>query len=174
MNAEFTFRTEVGQFTEAPVGLNMHYLLVPKTIVQRIASPLPARFVVTLMNTTWHGAVMSMGDGNGFVMINKQLVRKLGLQLGMKTELHLVEDHSRYGMPMCEELEALLEQDEKANHRFHALTPGRQRNIIHYIGKIKSPQLRIDKALMFMENLKQLPQGKEDIGFIIGARKEPR
>lgn len=172
MNVEFSFRTELRQFTENAPGLNMHYLVVPQSVVRKINASLPARFVVTFMGQTWHGAVMPVGDGQGFVMIKKPLVRKLGLNIGDKADLYLVEDTSKYGMPMCEELEAVLTQDEEANERFHALTPGRQRNIIHYIGKIKNPQLRIDKALFFMDNLKKLPRGKEDIAIIIGARKE--
>jgi hypothetical protein len=169
---EFEFTSEVGQFTDAPQGLNMHHLVVPASVVKKIKGSLPARFVVRLGDFTWHGAVMSMGDGRGFVMVNRQNVKKLGLNIGSKVTIHLTEDDSPYGMPMCDELQEVLRQDAEANERFHALTPGKQRNIIHYVGKIKNPQLRIDKALFFMENLKALPIGKEDVGRIIGAKKD--
>lgn len=169
---EFEFNSEVGQFTDAPQGLNMHYLVVPASVVKKINGSLPARFVVRLGDFTWHGAVMSMGDGRGFVMVNRQNVKKLGLGIGSKVKLHLKEDDSQYGMPMCDELQEVLRQDAEANERFHGLTPGKQRNIIHYVGKTKNPQLRIDKALFFMENLKALPRGKEEVGRIIGAKKD--
>jgi hypothetical protein len=172
MLKEFEFTSEVGQFTDAPQGLNMHHLVVPSSVVKKIKGTFPARFVIHLGDFSWHGAVMSMGDGRGFVMINRQNVKKLGLVIGSKVKLRMVEDDSQYGMPMCDELQEVLLQDPEASRRFHGMTPGKQRNIIHYVGKIKNPQLRIDKALFFMENLKALPEGKEDVGRIIGAKKD--
>lgn len=39
---------------------------------------------------------------------------------------------------MPEELEELLHQDEEGNRLFHALTPGKQRTLLYYIGAPKT------------------------------------
>lgn len=73
-------------------------------------------------------------------------------------------------MPMPEELEALLEQDELGKIRFDKLTKGKQRNMIYYVSQPKSEQVRIDRAITLIEKLKIEPEK----GFNIGAlfRKE--
>jgi hypothetical protein len=43
-----------------------------------------------------------------------------------------------------------------------------QRYIIHHADGVKSPQLRIERALMMIENLKKLPVGKEEFRRILG------
>ncbi len=172
MKDSFEFDSQIGQFGDAPVGLNMHYFPVPKSVVSKFKSSLPVRFVVVLQGEKWHGAVMPKGDGKGFVMVNKALLKKMNLVIGSKVKVRLEPETSPYGMPVCDELAEVLDQDPEASERFHSLTPGKQRNIIHYVGKIKSSQLRIDKSLMYLENLKQLPRGKEEVGRILGMKKD--
>jgi len=92
-----------------------------------------------------------------------------GCQLGDRIKIQLTEDESTYGMPMPEELEEVLRQDEYGKMRFDKLTPGKQRNIIHYVGSVKSSSLRIDRALKLINNLTSLPEGKEKVGKIFGV-----
>jgi hypothetical protein len=168
MQDGLAFDSIVGRFTDAPVGLNMHFLEVPAGTVKRLGTSLPSRYVITVGDQHWHGAVMSMGDGRGFIMLNRQLMKACELSVGSRAKVRLVPDTSRYGMPISEELSEVLRQDPEADERFHALTPGRQRNIIHYVNRIRDPQIRIDKSLMLMSNLKSLPRGKEPMGRILG------
>ena len=71
-------------------------------------------------------------------------------------------------MEMPPELAELLRQDEEGKTRFNQLTPGRQRYIIHYVSAVKSSQLRIDRAILLIENLKKLPKGKESFRETLG------
>jgi uncharacterized protein YdeI (YjbR/CyaY-like superfamily) len=95
-------------------------------------------------------------------------LKELGLTIGDWVEVSLNPDNSKYGMPVPEELEELLHQDPEGERRFEMLTPGRQRYIIHYINQVKSSQLRIDRALLLIGNLKKLPEGKEDFRGMLG------
>jgi uncharacterized protein YdeI (YjbR/CyaY-like superfamily) len=95
-------------------------------------------------------------------------MKKLGVCFGDEVIVSLQADTSEYGMEMPEELSELLSQDEEGNRRFHLLTKGRQRYIIHYVSSVKSTQLRIDRAIMLIENLKRLPPGKESFRAMLG------
>ena len=55
---------------------------------------------------------------------------------------------------MPEEMAEVLESDPEGDELFHALTPGKQRNLLYIIGKVKSSELRIHKALVVVEHLK--------------------
>ncbi len=93
-------------------------------------------------------------NGDFFILFNKEVRKKLGLRLGEKVNLQLEKDTSAYGMPMPEELAEMLAQDEQGHAHFHALSAGKQRNLIHLVGKVKNPDSRIRKALAIMEHLK--------------------
>jgi uncharacterized protein YdeI (YjbR/CyaY-like superfamily) len=99
-------------------------------------------------------------------------MKQLGLRMGEEATVALEPDHSTYGAEVPEELTELLRQDEEGHERFHVLSPGKQRYIIHYVGAVKSSQLRIDRAIRLIENLKRLPRGKEDFREILGLEKQ--
>ena len=80
--------------------------------------------------------------------------------------VELVPDESEFGMPVPEELDELFAQDEEGFRRFCGLSPGKQRNIIHFVSSVKNSQSRIDRALKLINNLKLLPEGKEKVSEI--------
>ena len=53
-------------------------------------------------------------------------------------------------------MEELLAQDEHGSKVFHDLTPGRQRSLLHLVGKPKSEAIRIKKAITILEYLKSV------------------
>ena len=109
-----------------------------------------------------------MGNGSGYISINSKRLKQLALHAGSEVWVKLQKDESKYGMEVPEELEELLQQDHEGKRRFEGLTPGRQRYIIHYVAGVKSSQLRIDRAILLIENLKKLPVGKESFREMLG------
>jgi len=75
-------------------------------------------------------ALMPDGKGDYFINLNKERRKQLGLQVGDTIEVTIEKDESKYGMPIPEEMEVLLEQDEEASQYFHTLTPGKQRSLL--------------------------------------------
>jgi len=57
-------------------------------------------------------------------------------------------------LPMPKEFREVLKQDKEGNRLFHALTPGKQRTVLYYIGKAKDIDRRIHLALVIIEHLK--------------------
>lgn len=107
--------------------------------------------------------LMAMKNGTAYISINKKRMKEAGATAGDTVLVELKEDKSKYGMPMPEKLNEVLLSDPEGKERFEKLTPGKQRNIIHFVSSIKSSQLKIDRALKLINNLKLLPAGKEKV-----------
>ena len=114
---------------------------------------------------------MPDGKGDYFININKERRKQLGLQLGDTVTATIENDESKYGMPMPEVMEVLLAQDEEANKYFHELTAGKQRSLLHIIGKPKTESTRLRKAIVITEYLKT-NRGKLDFKELQIAFKE--
>ncbi len=131
------------------------HVKVPEKISQKFLAEGSKRVVVKVnKELSFQGALMPSKKGYYFINFNKQNSKKLGLEIGQSMEIELSKDESKYGLPMPEEFQELLWQDEEGNDLFHALTPGRQRNLLHIIGSVKSPDIRIRKGLIALNHLK--------------------
>ncbi len=89
------------------------------------------------------------------IYFSKGKQKDLGIFLNDYFMLQIFEDTSKYGVEMCEELEAVLLSDYDAFSIFEGLTPGKQRSIMYAIARYKSSQTRVDKSLILIENLKR-------------------
>ncbi|MGB4849732.1 MAG: YdeI/OmpD-associated family protein [Saprospiraceae bacterium] len=133
-----------------------YHIKVPKPIAKHYLDQGDKRVVCTLNeNIQIQCAIMSAGDGVYFITINKKLRDQLKLKEGSKINVALEKDKSEYGLPFPEELKELLDQDAVGNKFFLALTPGKQRNIIYYVSQVKNTDLRIHRAMIFLEHLKR-------------------
>ncbi len=96
-----------------------------------------------------------MGSKSGwFILLNKELVTKLNHPEEITVTME--KDTSEYGMEMPEELAVLLDQDEEGRKHFDALTPGKQRNLIYIVNKVKNTDSRLNKALAIVHHLKEV------------------
>lgn len=131
-----------------------YHIPVPPEVAEQFSEN-DRRVICTLNEEhSFHCAIMPGGNGTWFITVNKERRKKLGLELGMEVQASLVKDESKYGMPMPEELGALLEMDEEGSHYFHSLTMGKQRSLIHVVGKHKHSDTRLRKALVIVDYLK--------------------
>lgn len=101
------------------------------------------------------------------IIVNKSKRDKLGIAAGDKVSVELAADESKYGLPMPEELQEVLDQDPEGDQLFHLLTPGKQRSILYFVGKVKDIDKRIHTALIFIDHIKKnngkiLPQELQD------------
>ncbi len=150
---------------------NMTYLEIPKTVVEQLGR-MNIRLLCTVNGSlTFQCGLMALGEGRAYISINAARMKKLGLRFGDEVTVSLQEDKSKYGVEVCEEFAELLRQDEEGNRRFHLLKPGMQRYIFNHAGAVKSSQLRIDRSITMLENLKRLPEGREEFRDILGVKK---
>ena len=131
-----------------------HCLAVPPIYADMFKSEDGSRRVVCILNDslTLHAAIMPHGKG-WVISMNKTNLKKLGLKVGSSVQVSLCEDTSEFGIPMPEELWAVLEQDTLAKNYFDALTAGKKRSLIHLVNGVKNVDKRIERALMIAQRL---------------------
>lgn len=140
-----------------------HYIAVPDEVAQQFTRTQPVRMMCLLNDSIeFHCALRPRGDGSFFISIGTPSRQQGKLRLGDTLRIAIWQDESEYGRKMPEELTELLAIDEEGNRLFHALPPNRQRSIIYYVDGAKSPQVRVDRAIMMINRLKINPSGKHE------------
>ena len=138
------------------------HVKVPESVTACFLKENHKRVICTLNGkVTFQAALMPNRNGCHFININKQTRDKLKLKIGSEVCVKLKKDESKYGLPLPEEMEVLMQQDPEGDKLFHALTPGKQRSLLYIIGKPKRSETRLKKAVVIMEHLK-VNQGKID------------
>lgn len=136
-------------------NLWFYHFLVPDEVSQQLlASETGRRVLCSIDGTTpIHCSLMPDGLGSWFINVNKALREKLGWQENQERKVTLQPDTSEFGMPMPEELKEALLQDPAAKSIFDNLTPGKQRNLIYIVNQVKSPSIRLRRALVITNHL---------------------
>ncbi len=132
------------------------HLMIPQDISNYFINQKIKRLKCTLDgHETFQCAQIPKGGNEYFININKERRKKLKILVGDKVQVELEEDKSKYGLPMPEELDELLKMDDEGSRLFHALTPGKQRNLLFIAGKPKMSDTRLTKALIIVDYLKR-------------------
>jgi len=133
-----------------------HFVRIPNEIASYFSLHTDDMRVVCTFNSSIvkQCAIMSSGQGYHFVMMTKDMRKKLSLQIGDQVSVTIVKDDSKYGLPMPEEFEEVLRQDKIADNYFHALTKGKQRTLLHIAGNVKNSKKRIERAFAIAHHLK--------------------
>lgn len=132
-------------------------IYVPQVEATKLTDLVDKRVLCSInKKMTIHAALMPQGNGDFFINTNKETRKKLNLEVDDKVEITLEKDTSKYGMPLPAELETAWELDEEGREVFHTLTMGKQRSLVYQIGKPKSSDIRIKKALTTLEYLKSV------------------
>jgi hypothetical protein len=100
-----------------------------------------------------HSGLMGNGEGGYFILLNKSFCKRHHLREGDVLKIHLEPDQSEYGMPVSDEFIEVFNQTEGAWKYFDALTPGKQRNLIYFVGNVKSSDIKIRRALVVCNHL---------------------
>lgn len=154
---------------QLPYMLGMHYVGVPDSVTSVLGKRSNLRLICRLNETVeFPCGLMALDKTMSYIMINKKRMNELGVKKGDVVHVQLEADHSKYGMPVPDEMNEYFEQDPEGLARFDKLSPGKQRNIIYYISEISNSQKRIDKLIMMMNNLRRLTPGKETFRDILG------
>jgi len=133
-----------------------HYLRIPDDLLGEIMEACSNKRAVCTLNkeVVFPCALMSK-QGFYYVLLNKAIIKQTKANLGEMMSVELTPDTSVYGMPICEEFEAVLFDDPEGAHLFEKLTPGKKRSLIHIINKIKNSTLRIQKTFVILSHLKK-------------------
>lgn len=138
------------------------FFSVPTEIAETLIDGVDRR-VITKVNgvVKYHCAIHADGTGGYRIMLNRERCKKLGLVRGETINVELKKDTSEYGVPIGEELREVLDQNPEADKIFHSFTKGKQRTLIYWTNNVKSPDIRIRRALVMTDHLVN-QQGKVD------------
>lgn len=154
--------------------LRMHFLEIPGDVLLELngneeKGKFNQRVIVKVNNEIeWQGGIVALGDGKGYITLSKARMKDLDLHLGDQVEIVLKKNTSEYGLDFPEELKYILTDDPEASSRFEQLSIGKRRTLIYYISRPKTIDKRIECALLYMNNLKKCPFGKETFRLIFG------
>lgn len=163
-----SFTTVLAVFQDQLWG---HHIPIPDEIFQEYADTDKRVFCRINDLPEFQCALMPQGNGAYFINVNKEIRKKLGVNVGESVRVELRKDDTEYGLPMPEELQELLNMDDEGSHYFSLLTKGKQRTLLHLISKPKQSDTRLKKAITIIEYLKQV-KGKLDFKELNIAFKE--
>ena len=132
-----------------------HFLVVEGKVADKFGFTDKFRRVLCSINGSepFHCALLPSGK-EFYIVVNKKRREQLGIIAGDRVEVLLERDDSKYGLPMPEEIQEVLNQDPEGDRLFHDLTPGKQRSMIYWLTRTKDIDRRIHEALIFLEHLK--------------------
>lgn len=130
-----------------------HHFVVPTEIAKQFIEGDNRRVICTIMDGHKMNCALMAAEGYWFILLNKGIRTKCGLDTGDKITVQLEKDRSEYGMEMPEEMLVVMDQDETGTRYFKSLTMGKQRSLLYIINQVKNPDSRINKALAIMDHL---------------------
>lgn len=148
--------------------LSGHGIGVPAAVVKKAGGTGKQRFICTVnKRVSWRCGLVSHGAGAAYILVNKKLMQTGGFKAGEQVNVVLKKDTSTYGMEVPAELREVFVQDKVGKDRFDALAPGKRRYLIYYVNQVKGTDLRVERAVRVIANLKGLPKGKESFAGLL-------
>ncbi|OON67715.1 YdeI/OmpD-associated family protein [Hymenobacter sp. CRA2] len=131
----------------------MVMLIVPEDVVEALGGKAVKRVVGTLNGHPIRRGLQYLRTGERFLLISKALRKQLRLDLSTEVLVTLAPDPNPDAVDMPEELEEGLAEWPEAAAAFHRLTPGRQRNLVHYIEQAKRAETRAQRVVNLLHQL---------------------
>jgi hypothetical protein len=129
-------------------------IVVPKYIAEQLINGKNRRVVCHIDDKIkFQGGLMPDGKGDYYITLSKEKRKQLDVAVGEEVKVRLEKDASKYGIPIPEEMKALLEMDDEGSQYFHSLTLGKQRSLLYIIAKPKNSDTRLRKALVIVDYL---------------------
>lgn len=149
---EFRFTAPV--ISTGDIQFVQHYLPVPLEIADELQSRGIRRLVGTLNGQPFNLALRGRHDGERYLVLSRQTLRSLKARAGDPVTAIFRPDPTPDQVELPEELAEVLHQEPEAAQRFFAMTPGRQRSLVHYVTTAKRVDTRITRALDLANKLK--------------------
>lgn len=112
--------------------------------------PLPVRVRVNGQpETPWRINLMPVGEGNFYLYLHGEVRKASGTKVGDTVTVELEFDEEYRGgpaHPMPSWFKAALDRNRKAGRSWNELVPSRQKEILRYFSRLKSPEARARNA----------------------------
>ena len=166
------FTGKIASFDANELGWESH-IPIPSFIFQQMLELAPDKRVKCILNHELeiYCAMMPKGDFH-YILLNKPTMKKMKWAVGDEIYVDIQTQNLKYGIPICHEMEEVLDSDEEGAAYFHQLGIGAQRSLIHIINKYKNPSLRIERSILLLRHL-VLRNGRLDFKILQQSFKNP-
>ncbi len=149
------FTANIARFEDSEIFWTS-IIIIPDAIYQDMVKIVPHKRIICRINNSisFHCGMLPKG-GFRYMMLSKDKIKSLNLEINDEILVEIFPDTSEYGMNICEELQEVLFSDPNGNSLFDKLTSGKKRSIIYLISKVKNSELRIEKSFVLLEHLKR-------------------
>lgn len=162
----------VGTLIRQESSIGWHsIILVPEKFAMELEKQDHLRVKAIFNRTETAHISIKKRQGEFYIVVNNKIRKALKIADNHRVEVNLETDKSKYGMPMPQELELMLAEEETASEFFENLTPGKQRSLIHIVSTVKNTDSRIRKAQAIVEHLIEV-QGALDFKGVHAKIKE--
>lgn len=148
------FTSKIKPFNKHDTFIGPHFIIPTKIALEIIEKTTDKRVQCVLNNSITIPRAISKKENFYYILISQDILKKLKLNFEDIIEVEIAPDVSKYGMPICEEMQEMLFQDPEGAVLFDNLSPGKQRSLLFYINKIKSSQIKIDRSFILLNHLK--------------------
>lgn len=111
----------------------------------------PLRIAGEINDFPYSGAVTASSAGP-YLLLSQARLKEMGLRVGDAVEVRFNVDTSDV-VDLHEALEAALAENAAAEEAWEALTPGRQRGLVHLVASAKRPETQARRARELVEAL---------------------
>lgn len=148
------FNATIDAFSENMMFYENH-IRIPEDVFESMSKITEMKRILCKINhlEPFHCAMLPHGNYH-YILINKEIFKKLQIQKGEIVSVMIEQDDSEYGLPMSEEMQEVLNADPEGNELFQRLTPGKKRTLIHLVNKVKNSSLKIEKSFVILDHLK--------------------
>ena len=141
---------------QKPAPGYMHFFYLQPTEVKRLTRGGNKRVICTFQdNYAIHAAIMRNKEGQYFIMIGNQHLKALGIGAGSQVKATLRIDDTEIQFAIPEELTEVMATDRAAGKIFKALSDGNKRGLAALVNMVKSPEKKVERALLIAEKLKK-------------------
>lgn len=133
-----------------------YHLPVSTTVADDFIEGNDRRIICTINGIVKQYCALMPHHGEYYILMNKANRTKLQISIGDEVEVSIEKDRSKYGRPIPESFQVLLDQDDEGSRLFHALTPGKQRSLIYLVEKVKNIDSQLNKGMAILDHLKEM------------------
>jgi len=146
----YTSQQIIGQLEKRKGGY--FFLRIEAEVVNQFPNKRHTRFLCKLEDRlTFQCGLNHLGDGHFFIILSSQNLASIQKKIGDTVHFELIEDPNPLGMAMPEVLENVIEQDDHLKTIFTRLSPGKKRNIIYQVAKLKNLDKQIQKSIQLIQ-----------------------
>jgi bifunctional DNA-binding transcriptional regulator/antitoxin component of YhaV-PrlF toxin-antitoxin module len=140
------FRAEI-----LSAGRGGHVVVVPKDVAATFSSKRPP--VLAHVNGVEYRSRLAVYSGQSYLGLRKDLLRRLGVEIGDQVEIELVEDHEERVVVEPRELTQALAENPAAQAAYQKLPFTHRNEYARWIEEGKKPETRADRVAKTIKRL---------------------